>query len=199
MLYRHYHTTHQEYYSRFIFPNDPDYFRGLLQRAGECPLTSCEIKFRNLHFGTGKKEITREIGKPRFEIERGSQGFKYHILFYKDNIKNIRFLLQLHLINDEFFFGCNTFKNLEYTKFGLVKSALFQKYTDIVNTGAGTQHSLADGRGNLIYFEENVLLRICYITGDKNILKTLSGYIDECRKRSKKESDFMQESLMKLL
>lgn len=146
MYSRYDKSNREDYYEQFTFPKNLSELKqwysvlepnsddsGMKPGNGVSKLwnTGHTIRFRNIEFGSSKKNVFEEKGKPRFLRLGGISGGKKHeIVFYKELQSEQKLISQFHFLDDLFFYGCQTFRYLPRDKFSIINEMLLEKYVN---------------------------------------------------------------------
>lgn len=196
-MYKRYdHSDREEYYEQFTFPKSilqflkwqTDTRTAILLNPG---LT---VRFKNIEFGTSKKQVYEKNGKPRYLRLGGVFAEKKHeIAFYKEMFYDNKLISQLHFIDDLFFYGCHTFRSLPSDNFSLIKKTVLEKY-GLRNFDDKNYNVLTDSHKNQIRFVDNVFLNLVYLSGEERFKIFMEEYAREYSFLKKKnQKSFLTE------
>lgn len=174
-------STREEYYEQFTFPNNVlQFHRWQNVNDDDVIIKSAQIvNFRKVNFGSAKKNVIKEIGKPRFVRTTPMFGEAAHeIFFYKEVLDGNKLISQFHFVDDCFFYGCHTFRYLSQEKFHIIINLLFEKHIGFTPP-VGKNVLILDGNNHQIRCEDDVFLNLVYLSGDENIRNIIQQAANE--------------------
>ncbi|WP_422009221.1 hypothetical protein [Roseivirga pacifica] len=159
-------------------------------------LSKKHINFYGIAFGTSLKACKKKMGKPNFEVKKGSALEGQNTIFYRLRIANVKCVLQLHFFNDQFFFGQLSLKhntgyfsgeliNIVREKYGLPEAKYFELITD--------EHD------NKIEFIEGMAPCIRYTTGDQKLLAEIRTALHSAQTKQRSRRLKQNEMLLELV
>ncbi|GAB5527657.1 MAG: hypothetical protein Roseis2KO_55290 [Roseivirga sp.] len=159
-------------------------------------ITRKPIKFYGLEFGTSVKEATSHLGKPNYTSKKSSLLSRHKTIYYRINIAQVKCILQLHFLHDEFFLGL-----IEIRSFGLefkkeVADLVRKKYNIDNENWEG---KIVDDARHKIELKNNVVPYIVYQSGNSEIKESIRLQLEEKhlykRKHYDKRSDLILEMI----
>lgn len=171
--YSYYDTTRQEYYERSVYPIDLGIF---LQYTAyeDCLPALSTIEFKELKWNqTTREQVIKKLGSPRYCITRTLGTCTHAILFYRERIVKDDFLVQLHFLNEVFFYGCYTYREWNPEKRSVFKNIIMEKYSREPVESSVNPIKLIDAEKNRIVLIDSVNMHIGYFTGDSSLHKLL--------------------------
>ncbi|MBI2271090.1 MAG: hypothetical protein HYU69_12160 [Bacteroidetes bacterium] len=187
--YYYYYQTKEEYYERKLFPKDIQYFNELSGQNNNLIRAKIKIEFRNAAWGCKDSVIKKILGKPRYILEKRHGNIIYSVLFHKEKISKYKVNIQTHFIDNVFFYACCTFSLLTKQEIHDFKNIIIEKYMAAKpkNENSGIdRHVLTDSNNNKIIIKDDVYFRICYLSGNKDLLRII-------HKINKEETDSHNE------
>jgi hypothetical protein len=176
-MFSDYSASRKEYYTRAIFPQNVQAF--LQYDNNVCIPSNRSIKFKKLPWGVTEKEMMRACGSSRYVHNTETRGCKYAIHFYKEKLDNTKVLVQVHFINNRFFYASYTLKESDRKERKLIKTTIINKY------GGDNIDSLLD---SLVFKDENnnkaiitdsVYMNLGYFSGDFEARTILNKFCSE--------------------
>lgn len=145
--------------------------------------TTEEIKFKNIPLlNLNQKKIISEMDEPIFIYDNSDVIPGHKVMFYKEDVEFYRFLVQLHFINDEFFFVSNKVSAsgmLSEKEKGKIINQLKHKYLGKSETENNSfLLRLTDNNGSMITTHDEVYFYVNYLSGDSIKNKLINMYSD---------------------
>lgn len=185
-MYKSYYHEREDYYKGFLYPKSLAGFSAFEKMQNEGYPSIVPVRFRDLSFGAPKEDMSKQLGRHRFEITETYGKNNYHVFFHKETINGMKVVTQTHFINNLFFYSGYSFRYLESREFGLIKKLLFAKYTGVNGLTSEKNEIIRDVNNNQIIVQEDVLLKISYLCNDPLIHQQIAetvNYILEQRNR----------------
>ncbi len=144
--------------------------------------TNSDIIFKGLDLNAiDENNLEKDFGEQSFilEPESGIPGHK--IYYYRISSEHFRFLIQLHFINDQFFFACNKvyaeslLSDIDKQK---VIKQIRNKYCPDAKKEI-VEFDIEDSKGNILFTTDYVYFYIKYIPNNainKKLKKQYAGY-----------------------
>lgn len=136
--------------------------------------TPKDISPLNLQLGSYYYEVIHELGKPRFEINKGI-GRNHTVLFYRKNIGDYKFLSQLHFYSNQLVYVKSDFDYLSYgteCRIAILRS-LFNKYSIISDYEFSKDIIIKDAANNIITISDGGKISLQYYTGNEEIVNSI--------------------------
>jgi len=186
--------SREEYYHNAVFPHDINIF---IDYENVLPAKR-PVAFKDLDWGISTTEFIEEYGKPKFIIspERNVNGRT--IFFYKGLADDHKYILQIHFIEDKYFYACNTFKDLSPKNRSIYKRVIEQKYA-MENVGMSDAPAFADQNKNKVIISDSVHFNISYIAGDEKLVRLVHKGNCSIRQSEQLNSDKKNASLYSFL
>lgn len=193
----YYARTRKDFYMEHLFPKDPKRYCDFEMGRENFINASKTVSFKNITFGENESNIIKTIGAPRFVIEKPYPLFPVKVLFYQEQLNNLRVVSQLHFFEGRFFYAC--YSILNWTNADLVnyKEIILNKYSDRKN---GTKEkpnkeidqervtTLIDEKNNHLIITADVYLHFTYYSAKNEIANHLQSIqIAEAKKKLKQQ------------
>lgn len=191
-----YRFVRKEYYSNInVISYISDLAHVLKYNYGIVIEIENRIDFRNIQFGKPKEKIFEVMGSPRFEIDNSKHIKGHNILFYKEKVGGFSLKIQIHFINNKFFYVNYLFNSdrISQSFKDEIINIITNKY-DHNNQHLGN-HTLIDPMGNKLAIRDDINFNISFISGGKYF----SGLLEKqtiTKKAVEKTTEY--ESLKKL-
>ncbi len=160
--------------------------------------SSCSINniaIQDIDFGISSKELLKIKGKPNFIQKKGLASDNLKTFFYRESLKGVKCILQFHFYNDQFFYG---HMELRHNKCGFkeeIEELIKNKYgIDQIRNGA-----IIDQSGNKIYFKNDIIPSLSYITGDKHIKESIRKELNKRESISNRKSSMQMAQILDLI
>jgi len=167
-----YSDSRKEYYERRIFPQNVTSF----SEYNDGTFSKSEVNFKGLPWGTLKSNVIRLYGIPRYSYRIKPEDYIYEVIFYKERLENMKTLVQLHFINDYFFYACYTFKENNKNALELVKTNISNKYGGLEINTHGNKCIYIDANKNKIIVTDSVYMHVGYLSGSEELFKMLNTF-----------------------
>ena len=145
-------------------------------------LTKSDIVFQGFDLSSiNIKNLEKDFEEEDFILEPNSGISNHKIFFYKITSDHLKFLIQIHFTDDQFFFaGTKVYsESLLSTKDKNRISQQIENKYDINADIKDFAFNIVDSKGNVIYTNENIYLFIKYVPNNKinkNLSKAFSNY-----------------------
>jgi hypothetical protein len=165
----YYAKTRSDFYSEHLFPKDPKRYLDFHTECNSFISTSKVITFKNLHFGESYEKVIASLGQPRFKIENAYSDFAIKVIFYKEEINELRVISQLHFFEGKFFYA--NYSILNWTNKDLLnyKGIVLKKYAHENDCPVLDQDKitgLSDERNNLLLIFSDIFLHFTYYSNN---------------------------------
>jgi hypothetical protein len=177
----YYSFSKNEYYARYTFPTNFSTFKTFFE-VDATQASIVPIQFRNIEFLVDREAILKEMGEPRYKHKCMIQNHAYRIYFYKKMIAGREAIIQLHLINNQFFAACYTYRRHPVGGIKAIGQVIIEKYSTQKNY-IGENIYFKDDFGNSIRAIDNVNINIFYMSGDENIKSLIYSLSEELQKK----------------
>ena len=173
------------YYKSFIVKNSQEKFGHDFQRSFPLVEIAQEISMMSIKWGSSKKTVTRLVGNPRYSTKTLADAAS-EILFFKRQIAEEKAIIQCHFFKDQFFYSHIDFVTSLSRENKKVQEMVRQKYGLEEEKYSGNI-VIADPCGNKLIVEDNVYLRLNYMTGKPALVRKIyeSGMATEVKHRDK--------------
>lgn len=158
--------------------------------------TQKPIKFYGLGFGTSLKEATNHLGKPNYTSKNGSLLSKHKTIYYRISIANVKCILQLHFLHDQFFLGLIEIRTFG-REFKKEVSGLIRKKYNIDNEG--WEGKIVDKDRHIIELKNDIVPYIIYQSGDTEIRDYIRLQLDEKSFYKQKNYDKRSDLILEMI
>ncbi|MFY0591046.1 hypothetical protein [Roseivirga sp.] len=141
--------------------------------------TDKPIRFFGLEFGQTLKETIKKLGKPNYKDKRTFCLNKHATIYYRLSIKEVKCILQIHFYQDQFFFGKMEIRSSNPQAKRDIGALVCQKYGISEKDWIG---SIADEQGNNIEIKQNIVPSVTYLTGNKELIKSIKQELAPVKK-----------------
>lgn len=173
-LHPYNYRAKEEYYQDRLFPQMPSVLLSLFKDSENIIPTDIEIKYEENNWLIPEVALCRNFGEPVYILNLDFFPYTYNILFSKYAINGSKILRQTHFIDNQFFYACDTFKNLDVPNKYKLKKNFLEKYQCSKGHPGDNRLVLKDELNNGLSIMEDVYMRVCYLSGDRQISKILT-------------------------
>lgn len=177
------HKKGSSFYHRESLIQTIDELNSVLSHLGSSKATKTitNINFKGFELDAiNEKTLVNDFGEESFllEPESGILGHKIH--YYRLSSQHLRFLIQLHFIDDKFFFAGNKVYSeslLSDTDKQKVIKQITNKYYQDANNEA-VDFDIEDSKGNILFTHDDIYYYIKYIPNNsinQTLKKQYSG------------------------
>ncbi|MCK4815282.1 hypothetical protein KA005_05895 [bacterium] len=188
---RPYTYIKEEYYQRFEYPMSLENFVRLFEKRNEALQSNVEIQLKNIPFSVSHKEIIAKLGKPNLIKKAKFMECNHTILFYQKIIADHKVIIQIHLLEDIFFYGLVTCINMQTIEIDIINKTLLTKYLNGRENINCASITIYDKKDNKINLNVGVYITLQYTTGNREILRTLNQLIKDKQLMEKNEQDYI--------
>lgn len=170
----------ESYYIQFIESTDFEYYLSFLQQKENERIvtTNQRIKLFDIEFNSGIELITKSLGTPRLKTSYKKNGFNTTVLFYKKQFYSYKAVLQFHLLNNNFIYGCLTIPHHDKKIESTFNKLLSVKYSDQISAGFENAF-IADDNNNRIFYRNYFYPTLIYVGNNVSMIAPLQKDIDE--------------------
>jgi hypothetical protein len=180
--------TRQEYYERSVHPIDLEMFLQYVA-YNDCKHSPVKIEFKELAWNqTTREKVIKKLGNPRYSISKTLGTHTHAILFYRERLIKDDFLVQLHFLNELFFFGCYTFREWNPAARSVFKNIILGKYSQEPIAASVNPIKLIDSDNNKLILVDSVNMHIGYFTGEASLHEMLE-LTDKWQKENTKQTN----------
>ncbi len=165
----------ENYYMQHVDVNEMEEYLKLLNEFPKEKFFKAnnEIKFFDIAFGCNTAAVTRDLGIPRFRVERELKDIKTTILFYKKSFFGYKTVVQIHIVNNAFVFGAITVPYHKTKIDYLFSKILALKYTEELASRDIRDYLIIDDNQNKIVYKNNFYPSLNYISSNIQALENL--------------------------
>jgi hypothetical protein len=179
------------YYSKIFSRKLLVLYKSVIEQSkqGTVLKTGEDIVPPELAFGFSTAAVIEKWGKPRCTFDNKKAGNNIRIFFYRRDFIYENTLFQLQFHNDQLFFVClEVGKSLatEESKIAILANMLPSHVTSNFKT-AQSIPTMQDIHGNFLVIQDDVLLDICYLSG--NYANDKLSILEEAKKNNPQNSD----------
>lgn len=168
-----YAVSRKEYYERALFPQNTHAFLGYETGFSATSL----IQYKDMNWGMPESKIMELCGAPRYSVTVTIAGYMYKVIFYRELTEGKNYLVQLHFINDSFFYSCNTLRaEKNFTQRDIIKTGIITTYSGTKINTAKNPIVLSDADNNRIIITDSVYFHLGYLSGGKDLSGILAGF-----------------------
>lgn len=158
--------------------------------------TSKNIKFYGLDFGASLKQVKSHLGKPNYSSKKGSLLTKHKAVYYRITIANVKCILQLHFLHDQFFLGLIEIRNSN-DEFKREVADLVRKKYGIDNEN--WMGKIVDGTEHRIELKNDIVPYIVYQSGDENIKEQIQMQLAQTNLSKQKHFDKRSDLILEMI
>lgn len=154
------------------------------------------IRFYGLEFGTSMKVTLDHLGKPNYMSKKSALLKKHVTIYYRITIAQVKCILQLHFLQDQFFLGLIEIRNATQEMKQEVMRLIKRKYNVDDDQWRG---SICDADNHQIELKDDIVPYIVYKSGHEKINESIAvqlASITKVRQRYyEKRSDLFLEMI----
>ncbi len=196
----YYYSSREEYYKSLFREENLKNIYKLVDKNLKTPFISNQaIKFRDIPFGTPLNDVQKTLGTPRYKINNSKRVENHQVIFYKFKLGGYRAVAQLHFLDNFFFYGSYTFKELNTASLRKIETVLDNKYFSSIDREMHTEEVVADADNNRLFVKKGLYLTIKYVSGDRKFHDTVVDQLQLKRERKQQSEKQHHESLEGLL
>lgn len=158
--------------------------------------TKKSIKFYGLDFGISMKKAIGHLGKPNYVSKHSTLLRKHKAIYYRINIAQVKCILQLHFLNDQFFLGLIEIRSSDEQVKNEVTSLISRKYGMEDGRWNG---SIKDASDNRIELKDDIVPYIVYLSGDEQIRESIQLQMAQQSKKKLKYYEKRSDLLLEMI
>lgn len=141
----------ESYYELLMNPATKSDFKRIFSfEVQNAIVSSAQIKFRDIPWGAGFKEVETLYMNPTYKISKRFEGFEHDIWFYKVKINDHKTITQLHFINGRLAIVTRLFRDLMRQNIPVVLDEVFREMKINADASSNQFSHVVDEFGNLM-------------------------------------------------
>lgn len=158
--------------------------------------TDKTIKFYGLDFGVSIKKAMEHLGKPNYVSKANTLLRKHKTIFYRISIAQVKCILQLHFVQDQFFLGLIEIRSTEKEVKREVTQLIKQKYGIDQEQWTG---AIYDGDKHQIELKNDIVPYIVYKSGDADLKESIRFQLAQNHAKKQKYYDKRSDLLLEMI
>lgn len=194
---KRYLLSRQRFYETRNYLSSIDKLSSLVRSTSANSLqTKKSIRFYGLEFGLSLKEAIAHLGKPNFMSKNPIVLKRHQVIYYRISIAQVKCLLQLHFLHDQFFLGLIEVRNSN--------GEMRQNVTGLIKEKYGIENKqwdgcITDSRGYKIEFKNDIIPYITYYSNAPQIKELIKLQLEtleaERTRHYKKQSNLLLDMI----
>ena len=192
-----YLQSRESFYESRNFLSNFSRLSGIVQNTSTNSLsTDKAIKFYGLEFGVSARQAIDHLGKPNYVSKNSSLLKRHKALFYRITIAQVKCILQLHFVHDQFFLGLIEIRSTEKAVKREVAQLVKQKYgieqaqwTGVIN----------DQHQHQIELKNDIIPYIVYKSGNQDVKDIIRFQMAQINDKKQKYYDKRSDLLLEMI
>lgn len=154
-----------------------------------------QIRILDIPFGADRKQIQKLKGNPNYFQKNKQALVEIDTIFYREKLFGVTCIIQLHLFNNQLFFGNIELRNNQPGFGEDIEKLIKDKY----GVDCLINDSIVDQNGNQIHFKNGMIPNIGYLSGDKTMRTKLLKAINKLESKQNKKTFYQESKLLDLI